>query len=253
MPVASEDLLISIVSHSGRLSPQMRKALTTFLLLANPIDYVRVLAQFRTEIVKGALQSDPRLLLSIYRSLPRHLKIELVTLFAVSAVEPRAFRTMFEDAFLRCQPRKSQRAALARAFSRYFSLHSKIGAGGMEDLILRLLRSREEEQRLHGLLVVNHLEEISEADLRLIVRSVRSRTRGWSNNAWSALARLTAKPGVLKPALIAELRELAKVQARNPDRHEAHNPRLFLQVTEPGQRKRKRRRGNPLASLGVIG
>lgn len=253
MPVASEDLLLSIVAHSGKLSPQMRKALTTFLLLANPIDYVRVLARFRMEIVKGALQSDPRLLLSIYRSLPRHLKIEFVTLFATSAVEPRAFRKMFEDAFFRCQPRKSQRAALARAFSRYFSLHPKIGAGGMEDLILRLLRSREEEQRLHGLLVVNHLEKISEADLRLIVRCVRSRTRGWSNNAWSTLARLTTRPGVLKPSLIAELREIAKVQASNPDRHEAYNPRLFLRVTEPGPRKRKRRRGNPSASLGVIG
>ena len=123
----------------------------------------------------------------------------------------------------------------------------------MEDLILFLLRSREETLRLHGLLVIEHLEQISEADLRLVVRCVRLRTRGWSNNAWVALIALAKRPGVLKPPLVAELRELAKRKASKPGRGEPHNARVFLRVTEPGAGKRKRRRGNPSASLGVIG
>src|SRR5690349_1621999 len=141
--IASEELLVAIVERIGKLPRPMRKALTTLLLLANPVDYVQVLVRFRREIVGGNLSPDPGLLLELYRVLPRHLKIQLVDSAVVPALDARTFRTLFEDAFFRQQPTKSERARLASAFSLFFSLHPKIGSGGMEDLILRLLRSRE--------------------------------------------------------------------------------------------------------------
>lgn len=250
--IASEELLLGIIERSGKLPRPMRKVLTTFLLLANPADYVQVLVRFREAILRGSLSPDPRLMLQLYRALPRHLKIQLVDSAVAPALDARTFRILFEDAFFRQQPNRSERAALANAFSLFFSLHPKIGSGGMDDLIRFLLRSREEALRLHGLLVVECLETISESDLRLVARCVRLRTRGWSNNAWVALIELAKRPGVLKPPLVAELRELAKRKASKPGRGEPHNARVFLRVTEPSGGKRKRR-GNPSASLGVIG
>ena len=238
---ANEELLLGLVEAGRGLPARTRKLATTFLLLASPIEYTRLIARLGEEIRQGRQAVDDAWLRTTYRALPRRQRIQLAASFAASAAGPETFQDLFEDARLRCRPTAEERASLARAFSRFFDLHPNQAAANLARGIRLLLHSRESTERLHGLLGVEHLGSLHEDDLRVLLASARSRSAGVRSNAWLALARLAARGGVLTPDTVSALSNQARALAADSQERAGKHAALFLKLTSSRPPTRRRR------------
>jgi hypothetical protein len=174
-------------------SPAKRDAAVTLLLLA-PSE-VRLVATGVNGIASRRYKIDPRLVLDLYRSVPRSLKLQVVASIPGTRLDDGPFQRIFREAYTKHTKSSRDRDKLALALRQHLHVHSD-ATDGYRDIILGLLRTNRGENRLHALDLVSRLTHVPADDQARVAALLKSRNEGERMNAVNALASWARRPGV---------------------------------------------------------
>jgi hypothetical protein len=126
----------------------------------------RVLRAWIDGFDKKRYRIDSKMFRDLYFSCPKHLKLLLTKTATFIRLDPKAFKTIFMDAYYRQASELPDLRDLASTLNAYFVNFNPKAAHEYKDIILECLRSPKLELHLRGLDMAGFLDDLETEDLQ---------------------------------------------------------------------------------------